>query len=77
MFIGTIHCYLPPSNEGKDKCMNLGWDLTFSENYCSTLETKKKFIHKILLPYLHTQICHLRIARKLKDGVVVRLLVYA
>ncbi len=61
MFIGTIHCYLPPSNERKDKCMNSGWDLTFRENHWSTLETKKQFIHKILLPYLHTQICHLRL----------------
>lgn len=54
----THHCF-PPSNEGEDKCMNLGWDLTFNENHSSTLETTKQFVHKILLPYLHTQICHL------------------
>jgi len=61
MFISTTHRYLPPSNEGKDKCMNSSWDFTFSENHWSTLETKKQFVHKILLPYLHAQICHLRL----------------
>ncbi len=40
MFIGTTHHYLPPSNEGKNKCMNSGWDFSFSENHWSTLETK-------------------------------------
>ncbi len=54
----THHC-LPPSNEGKDKCMNLGWNLTFNENHSSTLDTTKQFVHDILLPYLHIQICHL------------------
>jgi len=43
----TIHHYLPPFNEGKEKCMDLGWDLTFSENHWSTLETMKQ-------PYCHT-----------------------
>ncbi len=59
MFIGTIHHCLPPSNEGKNKCMSSSWDLTFNENHGSTLQTTKQFIHKILLPYLHIQICHL------------------
>jgi hypothetical protein len=61
VFTGTTHRYLPPSNEGKEKCMNSCWDLTFSENHWSTLETKKQFVHKILSPYLHIQICHLRL----------------
>jgi hypothetical protein len=73
MLTKTIHRYLPPSNEGKEKCMNLGWDLTFNENHWSTLETtKQSYCH------LHTQIYHLyRIVRKSKDGVVVGLLVCA
>jgi hypothetical protein len=41
VLIEIIHRYLPPSNEGKEKCMNLGWDLTFSENHWSTLATTK------------------------------------
>jgi hypothetical protein len=41
VLIEIIHRYLPPSNEVKEKCMNLGWDLTFSENHWSTLETTK------------------------------------
>jgi len=40
VFIGTIHCHLQ-FNEGKYKCMNLNWDLTFNENHWSTLETTK------------------------------------
>jgi hypothetical protein len=36
--------------------INNGWDLTFSESHWSTLETSKRFFHKILLPYLHSQI---------------------
>jgi hypothetical protein len=43
----------------KNKYMNSRWDSTFSENHWSTLETTKQFVHKILLSYLHTQICHL------------------
>jgi hypothetical protein len=33
MFTGTTHRYSPPSNEGKETCMNSSWDLTFSENH--------------------------------------------
>jgi hypothetical protein len=59
MFTSTTHQCLPLSNDIKDKCKNSGWDLTFSENHWSTLETMKQFVHKILLRYLHIQICHL------------------
>ncbi len=31
-----------------------GWDLTFSENHWSPLETTKKFVTNILLPYLQS-----------------------
>jgi hypothetical protein len=53
VFIGTTHRCLPPSNEGKLKCINLGWDFTLSENHWSTLETTKDFVYKVLLAYLH------------------------
>jgi hypothetical protein len=59
VFKSTTHHCLPPFNEGKDKCMNSSQDPTFNENHSSTLETTKQFFRKILLPYLHTQICHL------------------
>jgi hypothetical protein len=59
MFTSTTHQCLPLSNDIKDKCKNSSWDLTFSENHWSTLETMKQFVHKILLRYLHIQICHL------------------
>jgi hypothetical protein len=77
MFIGIIHCCLPASNEGKDKCMNSNWDLAFSENHWSTLETTRQFIHKILLPYLHISKLLLRIVGKLEDGVATRLVICA
>jgi hypothetical protein len=36
VFTSTTHRRLPPSNEGKLKCINSSWDLTFSE---------KSFVH--------------------------------
>jgi hypothetical protein len=75
-FTCIIHCYLPPLHEGKNKCMNSGWGFTFSENHWSTLETTKQFIHKIFAILANSSL-PLRIARKLRDSVVVRLLVYA
>jgi hypothetical protein len=56
VFTSTTHKCLPPSNEGKQKCINLGWDFTFSENHWSMLETMKDFFCKVLLAYLHKQI---------------------
>jgi hypothetical protein len=41
-------------------CINNGWDLTFSESqYWSTLETTKRYVYKILLPYLNSQMNNL------------------
>lgn len=56
VFIGTKHKTLPPNNERKFMCINNGWGLTFNESHWSTLETIKRIVHKILLPYLHSQI---------------------
>jgi hypothetical protein len=56
VFTSTKHKTLPPNNEGKFMCINNGWDLTFSESHWLTLETTKRFVHKIQLPYLHSQI---------------------
>jgi hypothetical protein len=56
VFIGTTHRCLPPSIEGKQKCINSSWHFTFSENHWSTLETTKDFVRKVLLAYLHKQI---------------------
>ncbi len=53
VFTSTTHRCLPPSNEGKIKCINIGWDFTLSENHWSTLETMKDFVCKVLLAYLH------------------------
>ncbi len=44
VFTGTTHRCLPPSNEGKLKCINSSWGLTFNENHWSTLETMKNFV---------------------------------
>jgi hypothetical protein len=52
MFIGSTFMTLPPNNNGKTSCVNNGWDLIFIENHWSSLETTKKFVKKILLPYL-------------------------
>ncbi len=56
VFTHTTHRCLPPSNEGKLKCINSSWDFTFSENHWSMVQTTKDFVHKVLLAYLHKQI---------------------
>jgi len=56
VFTSTTHRRLPPSNEGKLKCINSSWDLTFSENHWSMFKTTKDLVHKVLLAYLHKQI---------------------
>ncbi len=66
IFIGTMHRTLPPNNEGKFMCINNGWDLTFSDNHWSTLETTKRFVHKIQLLYFHSQIKQLCLLKHLK-----------
>jgi hypothetical protein len=47
---------LPPNNQGKTNYIKDGWDLTFSENHWSSLETTKKFVTNIFLPYLQSYI---------------------
>jgi len=47
-------------------CINDGWDFTFSENHWSTLETTKRFVHKILLPFLHSQLEQLTLPKQHK-----------
>jgi hypothetical protein len=37
IFTNIMHKCLPPSNEGKIKCISSNWHLTFSENHWSTL----------------------------------------
>jgi hypothetical protein len=61
IFVGTMHRCLPPSNEGKIKCISSGWHLTLSENHWYTLQTTKDFINKILFIYIHNQIQQLKL----------------
>jgi hypothetical protein len=56
VFTNIMHKTLPPNNEGKFMCINNWWDFAFRENHWSTLETTKRFVHKILLSCLHSQI---------------------
>jgi hypothetical protein len=53
IFLDTTHRCLLPLNEGKQKCINSVWDLTFNENRWFTIETTKDFVCKILLACLH------------------------
>jgi hypothetical protein len=50
----TTYKSLPPNNQGKTNYIKDDWDLTFSENHWSSLETTKKFFTNILLPYLQS-----------------------
>ena len=51
VFTGKTFKSLPKSNEGRQLCEGLGWDLTTSPNHWSTLQTCKDFVEKILQPY--------------------------
>jgi hypothetical protein len=66
VFIGTTHRCLLPSNDGKLKCINLGWNFTFDENHWSILETMNDFFGKVLLAYLHKQIQQFDLQRNQK-----------
>jgi hypothetical protein len=61
IFIGIMHRCLPPSNEGKIKCISFGWHLTFSEDHWYTLQTTKDCVNKILIIYICSQIQQLNL----------------
>jgi hypothetical protein len=54
MFIGNTFQSFAPNNQGKINCIKDGWDLTFSENHWSSLETTKKFVTNIFFLYLQS-----------------------
>jgi hypothetical protein len=60
------HKKLPPNIKRKTMCINDGYNLTFNDNPWSTLETTKRFVHKILLSYLHSQIEQLSLSKHQK-----------
>jgi len=66
VFTNTMHKTLPLNNEGKFMYINNWWGITFSENHWSTFETTKRFVHKILLSYLHSQIKQLGLPKHKK-----------
>ena len=51
VFIGRTFRSLYVSNERRQFCKGLGWDLITSSNHWSTLQTCKDFAEKILQPY--------------------------
>ncbi len=66
MFIGTTSITLPSNNQGMSNCIKDGWDLTFNQNHWSSLETTKKFVTNIFLPYLQSHIQILKLDKELK-----------
>jgi hypothetical protein len=56
IFQGLTPRTLPPMNEGRHSCEAAGWNLTYSSNHWSTLETCKEFVDKILSSYRMAQI---------------------
>jgi len=67
VFIGSITFKsFPPNNQGKKIYIKNGWDLTFSENHWSSLETTKKFVTDIFFPYMKSYIQILGLDKKQK-----------
>jgi hypothetical protein len=56
IFQGLTPRTLPPMNEGCHSCEAVGWNLTYSSNHWSTLQTCKEFVDKILSSYRIAQI---------------------
>jgi hypothetical protein len=56
IFQGLISRTLPPMNQGRQTCEDVGWHLTFGSNHWSNLDTCKAFVVKILTPYRILQI---------------------
>jgi hypothetical protein len=56
IFQGLTSCSLPPLNDGRHDCNNVGWHLTQSSNHWSTLDTCKEFVQTILVTYRALQI---------------------
>jgi hypothetical protein len=51
IFQGLTLRTLPPMNEVCHSCDEVGWQLTFSSNHWSTIDTCKDFVDKILSSY--------------------------
>ena len=56
IFQGITNRSLPKLEGGRLNCEHAGWNLTFSHNHQSTLDTCKEFVEKILLPYKDSQV---------------------
>jgi hypothetical protein len=56
IFQGLTPKTLPPMNEGRHSCEATGWNLSYSSNHWSTLQTCKEFVDKILSSYRIAQI---------------------
>ena len=56
IFQGTTTKSLPKLEGGREECEISGWNISYSYNHWSTLETCKEFVERILKPYLVTQI---------------------
>ena len=56
VFTGTTDRSLPPRNEGRQMCEDVGWHLTYSNNHWSNLTTCKQFVEQILQPYRRKQV---------------------
>ena len=48
IFQGLTIRFLPSMNEGHHSCEDVEWQLTFSSNHWSTINTCKEFVDKIL-----------------------------
>jgi hypothetical protein len=64
IFQGITPRILPPINDGRLSCENVGWHLTFSSNHWSTLQTCKEFVEKILSSYRTSQVEELGLPAK-------------
>ena len=51
IFQGITNRSLPKLEGGRYDCEHARWNLTFSHNHWSTLDTCKEFVEKILVPY--------------------------
>jgi hypothetical protein len=56
IFQGLTTLSLPPLNDRKSACLDSRWNLIFSHNHWSTIDTCKEFVDTIISSYMDSQI---------------------
>lgn len=74
IFQGLTICSLPPLTDGRHECVECRWDLTFSSNLWSIMDTMKNFLGDYSIKLKKASNEALKFIIKPRDDLVHRLL---